>query len=109
MLTRFLYMLILVMDTNFRMKNRLCKNECNDEPLGSGWGYFVEDKKYKKHLRNYVSEVDVSTSVLNSGVGLTAAFSDQHLHSFCSPRAEGYQTHNRPAVLGHRGMCMCLS
>lgn len=53
-------MLILAVDANFRLKNRIRKNEHKDELLGPGWSYFVEDNKYKEHLRNYVSEVDVS-------------------------------------------------
>lgn len=55
-------MLIIAMDANFRLKNRLRKNEHKDESLGPGWSYFVEDGKYKEHLRDYVSEADVSHS-----------------------------------------------
>jgi hypothetical protein len=48
------------MDANFRLKNRLRVNAHDDPPLGSGWGYMVEDAPYKEHLRNYVAEKDVS-------------------------------------------------
>ncbi|KAF7374455.1 CxC2 domain-containing protein [Mycena sanguinolenta] len=37
---RFLYMLILAMDANFRLKNRLRGNQHEDAPLASGWGVF---------------------------------------------------------------------
>lgn len=54
-------MLILAFDANFRLKNRIRKNEHKDDLLGPGWGYFVEDEKYKRHIKNYVSETDVSS------------------------------------------------
>jgi hypothetical protein len=53
-------MLILTMDTNFRLKNRMRVNDRTDPELGPGWAYFVGNKAYKKHLKNYVSEEDVS-------------------------------------------------
>ncbi|KAJ7251189.1 hypothetical protein B0H12DRAFT_1018742 [Mycena haematopus] len=56
---RFLYMLLLALDANFRLKNRLRANEHQDPSLGSGLGYFVEDTAYKEHLKNYVAESDV--------------------------------------------------
>jgi Kyakuja-Dileera-Zisupton transposase len=53
-------MLILAMDANFRLKNRMRVNDRTDPELGPGWAYFVGNKAYKKHLKNYVSEEDVS-------------------------------------------------
>ncbi|KAJ8469906.1 hypothetical protein ONZ45_g16729 [Pleurotus djamor] len=60
---KYLYMLILAMDANFRLKNRIRANEVSDEPLGSGWGYFVEDRGYRDHLSSYVTEADTSTCI----------------------------------------------
>ncbi|KAJ7038352.1 hypothetical protein C8F04DRAFT_1179974 [Mycena alexandri] len=60
---QFLYMLLLAMDANFRLKNRLRANERDDPPLADGWGYIVEDAPYKEHLRSYVAEKDVSTCI----------------------------------------------
>ncbi|KAJ6568311.1 hypothetical protein DFH09DRAFT_918130 [Mycena vulgaris] len=60
---RFLYMLLLALDANFRLKNRLRANEHQDPSLGSGPGYFVESEPYKEHLRNYVAEKDVSSCI----------------------------------------------
>ncbi|KAF7351692.1 CxC2 domain-containing protein [Mycena sanguinolenta] len=60
---RFLYMLLLAMDANFRLKNRLRANQHEDRPLGSGWGYQVEEGPYKEHLKGYVAEKDVSTCI----------------------------------------------
>ncbi|KAF8122736.1 hypothetical protein K438DRAFT_1603507 [Mycena galopus ATCC 62051] len=59
---RFLYALLLAMDANFRLKNRLRANEHQDPLLGSGLGYFVEEKAYKAHVKNYVAERDVRVS-----------------------------------------------
>ncbi|KAJ7470067.1 hypothetical protein B0H11DRAFT_1730986 [Mycena galericulata] len=60
---RFLYMLLLALDANFRLKNRLRANERQDPSLGSGLGYFVESGPYKEHLRHYVAEKDVSSCI----------------------------------------------
>ncbi|KAJ7138908.1 hypothetical protein C8R46DRAFT_1234147 [Mycena filopes] len=60
---RFLYMLIIAVDANFRLKNRMRANEIDDPALGSGWGYWVEPKAYKKHIKKYVNETDVSTCI----------------------------------------------
>ncbi|KAJ7800264.1 hypothetical protein B0H14DRAFT_3490881 [Mycena olivaceomarginata] len=59
----FLFMLILALNTNFRLKNRLRASEIQNPALGSGLGYFCEEKRYKNHLKNYVAESDVSTCI----------------------------------------------
>ncbi|KAJ7847056.1 hypothetical protein B0H13DRAFT_2362609 [Mycena leptocephala] len=60
---RFLYMLLLALDANFRLKNRLRANEHADAALGDGWGYLVQTGPYKEHLKHYVAEKDVSTCI----------------------------------------------
>ncbi|KAJ7060539.1 hypothetical protein C8F01DRAFT_988536, partial [Mycena amicta] len=60
---RFLYSLMLAMDANFRLKNRIRANERHDPSLGPGWGYFVDDGPYWEHLRDYVAEEDISTCI----------------------------------------------
>ncbi|KAJ7751019.1 hypothetical protein B0H14DRAFT_2541294 [Mycena olivaceomarginata] len=60
---QFLYMLLLVIDANFRLKNRIRANEIEDPPLGPGWGSWVEPKGYQEHVRKYVSETDISTCI----------------------------------------------
>jgi hypothetical protein len=52
-------MLLLALDTNFCLKNRLRANEHQDPSLGPGLGCFVDPGPYKSHLRNYVAEKDV--------------------------------------------------
>ncbi|KAF7289215.1 CxC2 domain-containing protein [Mycena indigotica] len=59
----YLYSLMLALDANFRLKNRIRANERHDPSLGSGLGYFVELGEYKEHLRHYVAEEDVSTCI----------------------------------------------
>ncbi|KAF7310144.1 CxC2 domain-containing protein [Mycena indigotica] len=56
---RFLYKLILAVDANFRLKNRIRANERQDPALAKGKGYFVQSEAYKRHLREYVAEKEV--------------------------------------------------
>ncbi|KAJ7161448.1 hypothetical protein C8R43DRAFT_1123892 [Mycena crocata] len=60
---KFLYMIILAMDANFRLKNRIRENEVHDPSFGSGWGYFVQSGPYKEHLKDYVAEKDITTCI----------------------------------------------
>lgn len=57
---KYLYYLILAMDANFRLCNKLRSRERGDAELGPGWAYFVGSDKYKAYLKDYVSEIDVS-------------------------------------------------
>ncbi|KAJ7429220.1 hypothetical protein B0H11DRAFT_2167516 [Mycena galericulata] len=59
----FLYKLILAMDANFKLKNSIRTNERYDPSLGPGWGAFVEPNAYRKHLKKYVAEKDISTCI----------------------------------------------
>jgi hypothetical protein len=54
-----LYRLILAMDANFKLKNRIRVHERDDPSLGPGWGAFVEPSAYKDHIKKYVAEKDV--------------------------------------------------
>ncbi|KAK7053548.1 CxC2 domain-containing protein [Favolaschia claudopus] len=60
---QFLYMLILAVDANFRLRNRIRANELEDPSLGPGWGYWVEPESYREHLKNYVNETEISTCI----------------------------------------------
>ncbi|KAJ7145424.1 hypothetical protein C8R43DRAFT_1088748 [Mycena crocata] len=61
---KYLYMLLLALDANFRFKNRLRANEHDDPSLGLGAAYFVEQSGYREHLKNYVAEKDVSSCIV---------------------------------------------
>jgi len=63
--------LILAMDANFKMKNRIRAREHDDPSLGPGLGAFVEPEEYKKHLRKYVAEKDVSSYIQDGNETLT--------------------------------------
>ncbi|KAJ7076255.1 hypothetical protein B0H15DRAFT_790828 [Mycena belliarum] len=56
---QFLYMLLLAVDANFRLKNCMRANGIDDPSLGPGWGYWVEPRKYCRHVKKYVQEKDV--------------------------------------------------
>ncbi|KAJ7051194.1 hypothetical protein C8F01DRAFT_1091766 [Mycena amicta] len=60
---QFLYMMILAIDANFRLKNRIRANEINDPPLGPGLAYWVEPAGYQEHVKKYISESDMSTCI----------------------------------------------
>jgi hypothetical protein len=49
-MNRFLYVLILALDACFWLKRRIISSEKKDPGLGTGWGYFIEDKPYRKYL-----------------------------------------------------------
>lgn len=53
-------MLILAMDANFQLSNHIRKNNKADPELGPGWAYLVNNGRYLEHLKNYVSEKDIS-------------------------------------------------
>ncbi|KAJ7846654.1 hypothetical protein B0H13DRAFT_2238871 [Mycena leptocephala] len=60
---KFLYMLLLAVDANFKLKNRMRANEKDDPSLGPGWGAFVEPQAYREHLSKYVAEKDISSCI----------------------------------------------
>ncbi|KAJ6480185.1 hypothetical protein C8R45DRAFT_933121 [Mycena sanguinolenta] len=69
--------LILAMDANFHLKNRLRGKQHDDTLLALGWGYIIEQGPYKEHLKGYVGEKDrreqkdtrLTTGLRCSGVG----------------------------------------
>lgn len=63
---RFLYYLILALDANFRLKNRIRSSEAIDPGLMTGLAYFVSQIEYNDHLRQYVTQEDVSEPAKNS-------------------------------------------
>ncbi|KAJ7430144.1 hypothetical protein B0H11DRAFT_2166577 [Mycena galericulata] len=60
---QFLYMLIIALDANFKLKNRMRANAHDDPPLGPGREYFVDPVGYREHLKNYVPEKDISSCI----------------------------------------------
>lgn len=59
---RFLYVLFIMMDANFRLKNRAHKNDHEDPRLSPGWSYFVAPDPFEQFLKTYVHQEDVRVS-----------------------------------------------
>jgi hypothetical protein len=55
----WLYILMVAMDANFRLRSRL-RGAINKEPrLGLGWAYFVNNEPYSEFIKDYVDEEEV--------------------------------------------------
>jgi hypothetical protein len=70
--TRFLYMVFIAMDANFRLKNQLVSNYSQDPGLGIGWAYMLPREDYEGYVLSQVNNEDVSSvSLLPLHPGLT--------------------------------------
>ncbi|KAI0038301.1 hypothetical protein FA95DRAFT_1505875 [Auriscalpium vulgare] len=49
----WLYRLMVAVDANFRLKNRLRSSSTRDPGLGTGKAYFVSDEEYETHLAKF--------------------------------------------------------
>lgn len=57
--SRWLYTCFLAVDANFRLK--LKRRGIEDLEIGSGWAYFVENRRYSEHVSKYKAvETEVS-------------------------------------------------
>ena len=56
---RYLYETCIAIDANFRLKRRAISNEDRDAALGSGWGYFVQDKQYRRYILENTEQAEV--------------------------------------------------
>lgn len=57
---RFLYMMFVCMDANFRLKNQLVSNYSQDPGLGIGWAYMVPRVPYETYVLRWANDDDVS-------------------------------------------------
>ncbi|KAH8818699.1 hypothetical protein DL96DRAFT_1820120 [Flagelloscypha sp. PMI_526] len=60
---RFIYMLLLAMDANFRLKSRLRKNSRGTTQLGDGWGFFVPSQPYHEFISQVTDDDNISNCV----------------------------------------------
>ncbi|KDR74714.1 hypothetical protein GALMADRAFT_70522 [Galerina marginata CBS 339.88] len=60
---KFLYMVFICMDANFRLKNQLVSNYSQDPGLGIGWAYMVPRNPYEKYVLSRANDQDISTCV----------------------------------------------
>lgn len=49
---RWIYSVFLAIDANFRLKRRVISTDSKDPGLSNGWGYFVDERRYKDYLAN---------------------------------------------------------
>lgn len=56
---RFLYILYVSVDTNFKLKGK--DQGLEDVELMPGWGPFVKESAYQNFISNYVDQPEVST------------------------------------------------
>ncbi|KAF9463104.1 hypothetical protein BDZ94DRAFT_1193298 [Collybia nuda] len=56
---QWLYTLFLAIDANFRLKRLDVSNDIRDPGLNHGYAYFVEEKAFKKYLREYDDRLPV--------------------------------------------------
>jgi len=61
-LIRFLYILYISVDANFKLKGK--ERGLKDVELMPGWGPFVEESAYQNFLTNYVNQPEVSDHLL---------------------------------------------
>ncbi|KDR65401.1 hypothetical protein GALMADRAFT_81900, partial [Galerina marginata CBS 339.88] len=61
--TKFLYLMFLCMDANFRLKNQIVSNYSQDPGLGIGWAYLVPREPYESYVVSRANDKDISTCV----------------------------------------------
>ena len=57
-MTRFLYILYLAIDANFKLKGK--QRHLKDIELMPGWSAYVSEKEYQQHIATYVDQTEVS-------------------------------------------------
>ncbi|KAK0500832.1 hypothetical protein EDD18DRAFT_1101822 [Armillaria luteobubalina] len=77
---RFLYILILALDTNFRLKNLYRSSWDRDPGLHMGLAYFVEPTKYLQHVSSYMTQKDISNCLRATGVGMCICVRHEIVH-----------------------------
>ncbi|KAG1836189.1 hypothetical protein C8R48DRAFT_751702 [Suillus tomentosus] len=85
---QWLYSLFIAIDANFRLKQRAISSDEVDSSLSMGWSYFVEEKKFKAHLKEQLSEMQEtkqSQGLAATGVGTV----DCARHNFKRPNGVG--------------------
>ncbi|KDR65106.1 hypothetical protein GALMADRAFT_82273, partial [Galerina marginata CBS 339.88] len=60
---KFLYMLFICMDANFRLKNQLVSNYSQDPGLGNGWAYMIPRAPYERYVLSRANDEDIHTCV----------------------------------------------
>lgn len=56
-INRFLYILYIAVDANFKLKGKA--RGLTDVELMPGWAYFVREAEFQSHIANYVDQPEV--------------------------------------------------
>ncbi|KIM82772.1 hypothetical protein PILCRDRAFT_7683 [Piloderma croceum F 1598] len=59
----WLYMLMVTMDANFRLRSKLRGLQSKDPTLMPGWAYFVNNGPYSDFIKDYVDQDEIRTCV----------------------------------------------
>jgi hypothetical protein len=65
---RFLYILYISVDGNFKLKGK--ERHLNDVELMPGWGAYVPEAEYKTHIASYVDEPEVSAHLARRNISM---------------------------------------
>src|ERR1700734_383534 len=101
MFTRWLYMLIVAMDANFRLRSKLRGAHNKNHTLGPGWSYFVNNGPYADFIKDYVDQEEVSALATNEWAQLIYTHADQDLRRVPSPPQHPHEKIHWTACDGH--------
>jgi hypothetical protein len=66
-------MLIVAMDSNFRLQSRLRGSMLKYPSLAPGWAYFMDDSPYADFIKDYVDDKEVSAVLVHlADIALTS-------------------------------------
>ncbi|KAJ8584343.1 hypothetical protein M405DRAFT_866304 [Rhizopogon salebrosus TDB-379] len=77
---RWLYVLFIAIDANFRLKRRIVSKDSADPGLSRGWAYFVDETEYKVYLQAHGGKLqEKSTCASHNAVNLADTKASQGL------------------------------
>jgi len=84
-------MLIVAMDTNFRLRSKLRGAVNKNHTLGLGWSYFVNNGPYSDFIKDYVDQEEVSVLATIDKAQLIYTHGDQDLRRVPSPPQHAHE------------------
>ncbi|PBK67336.1 hypothetical protein ARMSODRAFT_989178 [Armillaria solidipes] len=61
---KFLYLLLICIDANFRLKNQIVSSYSRDPGLGIGWSYFTTREPYEDYVQSQATDADIEFSTV---------------------------------------------
>ncbi|KAK0459382.1 uncharacterized protein EV420DRAFT_1642357 [Desarmillaria tabescens] len=77
---KFLYILLICIDANFRLKNQIVSSYSRDPGLGIGWAYFTAREPYEEYVQSRATDADISNCVEFSAVAKSNTKFSKGLH-----------------------------